>query len=123
MGTDHNQRSSFAAGRFEFVIDGHPSVAFLKSIEGGWAKAALIEESTGGDLMQIKHTSVAEIDPFTVEFGLAGALPVLKWIQDSWRKNWNRRNGQITHANFDLYQTFEHQFFDALVQETTFPAV
>jgi len=44
---------------------------------------------------------------------------VLKWIQASWRRQWSRRNGQINHANFNLYKTFEHEFFDALISETT----
>jgi hypothetical protein len=123
MGMDSTTRGSFAAGHFEFQIDGDNSIAFLKNIDGGWAKAALIEESTGGDLHQIKHTSVVDLDPFSIEFGLAGALPLIKWIQDSWRREWSRRNGQITHANFNLYQTFEHHFYDALIQEVTFPAV
>jgi T4-like virus tail tube protein gp19 len=123
MGRDSSTRASFAAGHFEFVIDGHPSIAFLKNIDGGWASAALIEEAIGGDLHKIQSTGPADIDPFTIEFGLAGALPVLKWIQDSWTKNWNRRNGQITHANFDLFAVFEHHFYDALVEETTFPAL
>jgi hypothetical protein len=123
MGTDSSTRASFAAGHFEFQIDGDNSIAFLKNLDGGWAKAALIEESTGQDLTQIKHTSVVDLDPFSIEFGLSGALPMIKWIQDSWRRDWARRNGQITHANFNLYQTFEHQFYDALIQEATFPAL
>ena len=123
MGQDKTSRTSFTAGHFEFQIDGHEPMSYLKNIDGGWAKAAVMDEAVGSDLHHIKHTSVVEIDPFSLEFGLAGAEPVLKWIQDSWRKDWGRRNGQITHANFDLFKTFEHEFFDALILETTFPAV
>ena len=123
MGQDKIGRSSFAAGHFEFQLDGHKSIAFLKSVDGGWIKAALIEESVGPDNQRIKHTSTVEIDPFTVEFGLASADDILKWIQASWRKKLVRLNGQVTHANFDLYQTFEHEFHDAMILETTFPAL
>lgn len=122
--TNSSTRGSFAAGHFELQIDGYPSIAFLKNIDGGWVSQALIEETMGVDLYQIKHTSVVDIDPITAEFGLAGALPVLRWIQCAWRKDQNnRRSGQITHANFDLFQTWEHHFYDALVQEVTFPTL
>lgn len=117
------QKRSYTAGHFELQIDGHASTAYLKSVDGGWAKAQMIDESVGPDNSRIKHKSVVEIDPFTIDFGFSGANDVLMWIQSSWRKNYNRRNGSITHGDFNLASTFEHQFFDALISETTFPAL
>ena len=117
------QKRSYTAGHFELAIDGHKSTAYLKSIDGGYVRANLVDEPIGPENTRIKHTSTVEIEPFTIDFGLSGANDVLKWIQQSWRKDWSRRNGQITHANFDLYKTFEHEFFDALITETTFPVL
>jgi tail tube protein gp19 len=114
---------SFTAGHFELQIDGHPSTAYLKTVDGGYVRAALMDEPIGPENHRIKHTSVVEIEPFSVDFGISGADHVLKWIQQSWRKSFSRRNGQISHANFDLYQTFQHEFYDALITETTFPAL
>jgi hypothetical protein len=114
---------SYTAGHFEMQIDGHTTTAYLKTVDGGFVRAALMDEPIGPDNHRIKHTSVVEIEPFAVDFGISGANGVLKWIQDSWRKEYGRRSGQITHANFDLYQTFEHEFYDALITETTFPAL
>jgi hypothetical protein len=34
-----------------------------------------------------------------------------------------RRNGQITHADFDLHETYEHWFYNALLMETSFPTL
>jgi hypothetical protein len=116
-------KKSYTAGHFELAIDGHKSTAYLRSIDGGYVRASLIEEPIGPENHRIKHTSTVEIEPFTIDFGLSGANDVLKWIQQSWRKDWSRRNGQITHANFDLFKTFEHEFFDALITETTFPTL
>ncbi|MGN6108275.1 MAG: phage tail protein [Kofleriaceae bacterium] len=117
------QKRPYPAGHFELQIDGHASTAYLKSIEGGFAKAQTIDEPIGPENLRIKHSSIVEIDPFSVEFGLSGANDILKWIQSSWRKNWNRRNGVVTHANFDYFKTYEHEFYDALLIETTFPAL
>lgn len=115
--------SPSTAGHFELTIDGQVSTAYLKAVDGGYMKRAVVEEPLGHENTRIKHTSVAEIEPFSVEFGLAGADDVLKWIQASWKKHPERHQGQITHADFDLYKTFEHEFFDALITETTFPTL
>jgi len=108
-------------GHFELAIDGHATTAYLKTVDGGYVRAGLMDEPIGPENHRIKHTSVVSIEPFSVEFGISGANDVLRWIQQSWRKEWSRRNGEIRHANFDLYQTFSHEFYDALITETTFP--
>ena len=116
-------RSSYTAGHFELLIDKTPTTAYLKSVEGGWAKHSLVDEPIGPHNMRIKHASVAEIDPITFEFGLSGANSVLKWIQESWRKDPSTRTGQITHGDFNNCSQYEHHFADALITETTFPAL
>jgi hypothetical protein len=123
MGNTNTDKRAYTAGHFELQLDGHPTTAYLKSVDGGYVKASLVDEPIGPENLRIKHTSTVDIDPFTVEFGISGANDVLKWIQGSWRKEWSRRNGQITHANFDLKKTFEHEFFEALITETTFPSL
>jgi hypothetical protein len=115
--------SPSSAGHFELTIDGHVSTTYLKSVDGGYTKRAVIEEPMGHENFRIKHTSVAEIEPIAIEFGLAGADDVLKWIQASWRKDPQRHQGAVTHADFDLYKTFEHEFFEAMITETTFPTL
>ena len=116
-------RRSYSAGHFELAIDGHTSTAYLKSVEGGFVKGALVEEPIGPDNKRIKHLGTVDIEPMSIEFSLAGAKDILKWIADSWNMEWNRRSGQLTHANFDLKTTFEHQFYEALIAETTFPTL
>jgi hypothetical protein len=117
-------RNSYAAGHFELRIDGHEPTAFVKSVEGGWSFANFAEQSAGASPQRVKQISRIDIDPITVEFGLAGAKDMLRWIQKSWsRKEDNRRNGQITHADFNMRSMFEHEFYQALLTSTTFPAL
>jgi hypothetical protein len=114
-------RQSYTAGHFELAIDGHKSTAFLKSVDGGWSKASVVDEPVGSSNNRVKHVSTVEIDPISIELGMANANDVLQWIQGSWNRQWDRRSGVITHANFDLNETYEHEFYDALVAETTIP--
>lgn len=114
---------STSTGHFELVIDGHNKPCYLKSIEGGFVKAGVIDEPIGVDLMRIKHTTVREVEPISAEMGLAGATDVLKWIKASWKKDWSRRNGHITHSNYDMKSVVEQWYYDALITETTFPSL
>ena len=123
MSTWPTDKRSYTAGHFELQIDGHASTAYLKSVDGGYVRASLVDEPIGPDIHRVKHTSTVEIEPLSIDFGLSGANDVLKWIQSSWDKTWSRRDGQISHANFDLKTTFEHHFYDALITETTFPTL
>lgn len=116
-------RSSYTAGHFELNIDGHKSTAFIKSIEGGWARAQVADDGVGSQQYKMKHISTVEVEPISVEFGLAGANDMLQWIKASWDRRFSRRSGEIIHANFNQQPTFSHQFRDALITETTFPAL
>jgi len=118
-----NTKKSYTSGHFELSLDGQKTTAYLKSLDGGWGKHALVDERIGPENMAIKHGSLAEVDPFSFEFGLSGANQVLQWIQDSWRKEPKPADGQIVHANFNLDATFTHEFRGALITETTFPAL
>lgn len=121
--TATSQKRSYTAGHFELAIDGHKSTAYLRSVDGGHVRGNVVEEPVGPHNLRVKHMSTVDIEPFSIDCGISGANDVLQWIQQSWRKDWSRRNGQITHANFDLYKVFEHEFFDALITETTFPSL
>ena len=116
-------RNSYAAGHFELRIDGHEPTAYVKSVEGGWSRASIAEDAVGSSEQRHPRITTVDIDPITVEFGLAGAKDMLKWIQASWNRQFSRRNGQITHADFDMRAMFEHDFYEALITETTFPTL
>jgi hypothetical protein len=117
-------RKSYAAGHFELLIDGDRPTAYVRSIEGGWSNAVISDDAVGPDATHVKQISNVEIEPITVEFGLGGACDLLAWIAGSWdRTDKRRRTGQITHADFDMRTMFEHDFYDAVLTDTTFPAL
>ncbi|MBA3538243.1 MAG: phage tail protein [Deltaproteobacteria bacterium] len=116
-------KRSYSAGHFELQIDGHATNAYLKSVEGGHVKATMVEEPVGPHNERVKHSTTVDIEPLSLDLGISSADHIIKWIQASWRKKYNRRNGQITHADFDLYRTYEHGFSNALITEATFPAL
>jgi hypothetical protein len=123
MSSNKGIKKSYTSGHFELSIDGRRTTAYLKSLDGGWGRHALVDERIGPENTSIKHGSVADVDPFSFEFGLSGSNQVLTWIQDSWKKQPKPANGEIVHADFNLEPQFTHQFQGALITETTFPAL
>ncbi|MEZ4361411.1 MAG: hypothetical protein R3B48_14590 [Kofleriaceae bacterium] len=105
------------------MLDGSTKPCYLKSIEGGFVKANVLDEPVGVDLLRIKHTSVREVEAISAEMGLAGSTDVLKWIRASWKREWSRRNGHIIHADYNLNSVVEQWYYRALITETTFPGV
>jgi hypothetical protein len=94
---------SYAAGHFSLAIDGHATTSYLKSVDGGAERGQVVDDPTGSNQHRVKHLATVEIEPFSIEMGLTGGREVLKWIQGSMNRKFSRRNGEITHANFDLF--------------------
>jgi hypothetical protein len=124
MANDYKSKA-YTAGNFSLMLDdeGNQSTAYLKSVDGGYMNASIVDEPVGGEPTRVKHISVASITPLSVEFGLAGSWSVLKWIQQSWNRQFSRRNGAVSHADFNLNETYYQEFSDALISETTFPTL
>lgn len=118
-----DSRTAYSAGHFELQIDGHTTTSYLKTVDGGWPKSTTADSPTSTTTQHFKQNTVWEIDPISLEFGLAGAGEVLAWIQSSWNNEPSSRNGQISHADFNMNVTYEHEFSNALITETTFPSL
>lgn len=116
-------RRSYSGGHFELRIDDVITPAYIKSVEGGFVKMNTTSEPFGIDLHHIKHATTLEVDPITVEVGMAQANMLLWWIACSWRKEYARHNGAVTHADMNYKAQFIHEFYDALIEETSFPTL
>lgn len=114
---------AYAAGHFEFNLDGAPTAAWIKSVEGGAVKSEVITENVGPDDLSFRHTSTLAFEPFTINVAMAASKPFLKWIKDSWSRKFQRRTGSIVHADFNLNAQMEQKFLDALIAEVVFPTL
>lgn len=118
-----DNKLAYTAGHFELSLDRAKTTAYLKSVDGGYMGHSVVDEPIGAENTRIKHAAVADVEPISIEVGMAGAGSILRWIQDSWNRNYQTRSGQINHANFNMETVFEHEFSDALITETTFPTL
>jgi hypothetical protein len=112
-----------SAGQMYLTFDGLPGWAYIRSVDGGFVKTNVVDEPIGIENLHIKHTSTVEIEPFSVELGMSAGREILHWIQQSWRKEYSRRHGDVVHGDFDHKSIGCHHFVDALITETTFPTL
>ncbi|MDP9280836.1 MAG: phage tail protein [Chloroflexota bacterium] len=111
----------FRPGVFQLNLGG-TSAGFLKAIDGGdaYADVITIQPSTGFPVKQIANV---KFDDFAVQLDFGMNKLVYDWIAASWKMNYIRKQGSITSADFNYQAKSERQFRDALITETSFPAL
>ena len=115
---------SYSAGHFNLNLDGDTNAGYLKSVDGGLVKGSIVEEKIGPEYIQFKHLSTIEIEPVSMEVGMAVSKPLFNWIKASWSDTgFQRKSGSIIHGNFNQDAVIEQEFTQALISETVFPAL
>jgi len=119
-----SMRRSYFAGAFDLTIDDRlVKGAYVKSIEGGHVKMNTADEKGGSAPGAIKHITTLEVEPITAEIGMSQANKLLHWVAKSWRKEFCRHSGAITHGDTDHKAQFIHEFRNALIEEVAFPSL
>ncbi|HWN19856.1 MAG TPA: phage tail protein [Gemmatimonadales bacterium] len=112
---------SYVAGKFGLTLDGVP-IGWAKSVEGGDASADVVVEKAGPDHISGKHLSNIKYEPIAVVTDLPSRT-LSDWIAGSWKGTAVRKNGSIQSMSYDLKILNELEFMNALVAETTMPAL
>lgn len=113
---------SFAAGNFALQLDGAPC-GFLNAVSGGDISADVISEATGPSAFVKKHIGQPKYEDFELQAGFAMAKPFYDWIAAAWNLNYQRKSGAIVGTDYKLTPVSEREFVDALITETTIPAL
>jgi hypothetical protein len=113
---------SFAAGNFALQLEG-VSCGFLKAVDGGDISAEVISEPMGSSTFVTKHIGPPKYEDFEVQVGFGMATAFYDWIAAAWNMNYQRKSGSIVGTDFKLTPISKRQFVDALITETTIPAL
>ena len=116
-------KRSFVGRYYELVLDGDESVGFVSSVDYGGIKGELLAQPVGGHAYKVKHVHNPTIEPITVKVGMTMSKAFFDWIEKSWAGEVMRKNGSIITYDHDLKPVYEFQFFEALILETTIPAL
>jgi phage tail-like protein len=109
-------------GNFQLVLEG-VKTGFLKSIEGGTVTAEVISTPVDGSPFAKKQLGSIGYDPFVAKFGMSMSKEVYDWINRSWSGNDQRKNGAIVAVDQDFTAVSQHEFFNALITETSVPGL
>jgi phage tail-like protein len=113
---------SYVTGNFFLTIDG-VKCGFLKSVDGGGITADVINEPAGKSYFVKKHIGQPKYEAFEVQVGFSMSKLLYNWIQQSWTMNYQRMNGSLVALDYTLQPKSERQFTQAIITETTIPAV
>jgi phage tail-like protein len=113
---------SYPVENFMLTLDG-VQCGFVKSVGGGDISAEVIEEAVGSSYFVKKHIGQPRYEDFTAQIGFGMVQAVYDWIAASWSMSYMRKNGSIVAADYTLKAQSERQFFNALLTETTVPAL
>ncbi len=117
-------KKHFGGSHIALTIDtnGYAQTSFLKAAEGGMIKAATTEEPAAGFNLRGRHASTREVDPLSLEFGMAGskwALAIVHAIINN--RIHDKVNGEVIHADTNFVAQYSYEFTDALITEIGFP--
>ena len=113
---------SYVSGQFFLTLNGN-KCGFIKSVVGGSIWAEVIDEPAGPNYFVKKHIAQPKYEDFTIQVGFSNSRHLYEWIKQAWNGTNARVNGSITSADVNLNAQSERQFTNALLRETTIPAM
>jgi hypothetical protein len=102
---------------------GGPVVGFVSSASGGAISADVTVYQSGGDPFSQKQLGDLRYEDITVEVGVAMPGALFDWVAASWGPQPPSRDGALLALGHDFTIQREQPFDDALIAETTIPAL
>ncbi|MGE5296717.1 MAG: phage tail protein, partial [Solirubrobacterales bacterium] len=115
-------RRSFVSGNFMMNLDGQ-NCGYVKGMEGGGISAEVINEPAGPSYFVKKHIGQPKYEEITVQVGFSMTKALYEWIAQSWKMNYQRKDGSIIILDRNMQPQSERKFTQALITETTIPAM
>jgi len=111
---------SYVSGNFALELDGQ-FVGFLKSYEGGFAKADVIPEPYGSAAFIKKHIGQPKYQDLVMQCDPILPKPLYDWVAATLNTTTMRKNGAIITASYDYKEQSRLQFNQAMISEIAFP--
>jgi tail tube protein gp19 len=110
------------AGNFSLTLDG-TACGFVKSVEGGDISAPVVVGKTGPEGFAHKTIGPPVHEELKLEIGLGMTAAVYDWIAATWSQDFEAKNGSVVAADANLQAKSAREFTNALLTETTVPAL
>lgn len=111
-----------AAGTYFLTLDGAPS-GYLRSAEGGNPVGEVVAVPAGPGEFVRKQLGGVRYEDVQLRAGFSMSKDLYQWINASWQLKPTRHSGSVVEVGADGKPREQRTFSDALVSETTFPAL
>jgi hypothetical protein len=108
---------SYTVSRSALLIEGAQIIP--KSVEGGVPVGTVVTDAA----TNTKHLTGVEYEEISAQVGIGTKSPLLDWVAQSWKGTAPRKSGSIVDLDFDYRAVGEREFKDALLTQTTIPAL
>lgn len=108
-------------GRSALELDGQ-FMDFLKSAEGGFPKAQVIQEKAGQNLLVKKRIGPPKYQDISIQCSPAIPKPLFDWIAATLNMSSVRKTGAIITTDFNGMEQSRLQFSHAMITELGIPA-
>ena len=112
---------AFVGSTFALELDGQ-FIDFLKSTEGGFPKAEVIQELVGTNYIVKKHIGQPKYQDIAIQCDPVMPKPLFDWIASTLTMSHMRKNGAIITADYNRVIQSRLQFNNALITDIGFPA-
>lgn len=113
---------TYVSSNVMMILDGQ-SCGYVKSMEGGGISAEVINEPAGPSYFVKKHIGQPKYEEISIQVGFSMTKSLYEWIKQSWEMKYQRKDGSMIILDGNLQPQSERQFTQALITETTIPAM
>jgi phage tail-like protein len=113
---------SYSAENFLLELDG-VKCGFLKSVDGGGISADVVQEQAGNNYFARKHIAQVKYEDLSLQMDLSLDKSIYDWIASSWSGSYSRKDIDVFVAGSAMEFKSQREFFNALISETTIPAM
>jgi hypothetical protein len=108
---------SYTVSKSALLLDGAQIIP--KSVEGGVPVGEVVTEAGTNK----KHLTGVKYEEISAQVGIGTKSPLLDWVAQSWKGSAAPKSGSIVDLDFDYRSVGEREFKDALITQTTIPAL
>ena len=102
-----------------YVSDGS-STMYVKSLEGGAVKAAVLSEPIGADGVTRKRLGLPQYEPVTISVPASGTASFFDWAGLALRRNASVKDVVANYCDANAKQVFTRAFMDSTITALTF---
>ena len=89
-----------SAGRYLLILDGQEA-GYLNSVDGGMARADVIQQHIGAEVYAKKSLGSPYYEPIVMTFGAGMGGGMFDWIRSSLLGSYQFKNGEIVAVDFN----------------------